>query len=140
MLTYAKLWKMLEERDMKRTDLLEVISAPTLAKLGKNDNVNSSIIAKLCDFLECQPGDIMENISEKQLQETAEKFDNFQKLVIDALKEKGISEKELKDMLSEEFTTYLDDVLSGKNPIQTAMKSILREKQEAITESEEETE
>ena len=50
-------------RGMKRTDLLKpkgILSSPTLAKLGKNEIVSVEIIDKLCDFLDCQPGDIME--------------------------------------------------------------------------------
>ena len=37
MIVYTKLWLLLKERGMKRTDLLNVISSATLAKLGKND-------------------------------------------------------------------------------------------------------
>ncbi|HHX62291.1 MAG TPA: helix-turn-helix transcriptional regulator, partial [Epulopiscium sp.] len=35
-------------------------SAPTLAKLGKNEIVTTEIINKICSALDCQPGDIME--------------------------------------------------------------------------------
>jgi len=72
MIVYNKLWLMLNEKGMKRTDLLEVISAPTLAKLGKNENVSIDVITKICDFLKCQPGDIMENITKEDLNKTAE--------------------------------------------------------------------
>ena len=51
---------------MKRTDLLKVISSPTLAKLGKNDTVNIKVITQICDFLNCQPSDIMENVNEQE--------------------------------------------------------------------------
>lgn len=63
MIIYDKLWKLLDQKEMKKTDLLKVISSPTLAKLGKNENVNVKVIGQLCDFLNCQPGDIMENIN-----------------------------------------------------------------------------
>lgn len=79
MITYAKLWLMLKEKDMKRTDLLKIISAPTLAKLGKNQSVSVSIIEKICEFLECQPGDIMTYVTEKNA-ETVEKEMNEQLL------------------------------------------------------------
>ena len=51
MLSYAKLWMLLESRGMKRTDLKEVISGNTLAKLGKNETISSAVIEKLCEFL-----------------------------------------------------------------------------------------
>lgn len=55
-------------RGMKRTDLLKpngVLTSPTLAKLGKNENISIDIIDKLCEFLDCQPGDIMEYKKER---------------------------------------------------------------------------
>ena len=64
MISYVKLWFLLKERGMKRTDLLEVISSATLAKLGKNEMVSLSVIEKICDYLDCQPGDILENVKE----------------------------------------------------------------------------
>lgn len=60
MMKYYKLFDMLQRRNMKKTDLLTVISAPTLAKLSKGDSVTTDILCKICDFLDCQPGDIME--------------------------------------------------------------------------------
>lgn len=45
---------------MKKTDLLQCITSPTLAKLGKNGNVQTDSIANICKFLKCQPEDIME--------------------------------------------------------------------------------
>lgn len=61
---YYKLFDLLNRKKMKKTDLLEIISSPTLAKLSKGDIITTEVIQKICDFLECQPGDIMENINE----------------------------------------------------------------------------
>ena len=74
MLSYAKLWLLLDKKGMQRTDLTKkkIISTATLAKLGKNENVNSSVIEKICEFLQCQPGDIMEYISREDVIKTAE--------------------------------------------------------------------
>ena len=55
MMKYYKLFDLLTRRNMKKTDLLPIISAPTLAKLSKGE-----VLCKICDFLGCQPGDIME--------------------------------------------------------------------------------
>ena len=62
MIKYYKLFILLDKRGMKRTELLKVISSVTLAKLGKGESVTTDIICKICDFLDCQPGDIMEYI------------------------------------------------------------------------------
>ena len=60
MMKYYRLFDLLARRDMKKTDLLSVISAPTLAKLSKGKTVKTDVLCKICDFLDCQPGDIME--------------------------------------------------------------------------------
>lgn len=60
MMKYYRLFDLLARRDMKKTDLLSVISAPTLAKLSKGETVKADVLCKICDFLDCQPGDIME--------------------------------------------------------------------------------
>ena len=59
---YNKLWKMLIDRDMSRTQmrLKAGISTKTLAKLGKNENVNTDILVKICSALECNVADIMD--------------------------------------------------------------------------------
>lgn len=62
MMRYYKLFDLLSRRDMKKTDLLEVISAPTLAKLSKGESVTTDVLCKICAFLDCQPGDITEYI------------------------------------------------------------------------------
>lgn len=53
---------MLQRRGMKKTDLLEVISSPTLAKLSKGEVVTTKVIDSICEHLNCQPGDIMEYV------------------------------------------------------------------------------
>ena len=59
---YNKLWKMLIDRDMSRTQmrLKAGISTKTLAKLGKNEDVNTDILVKICSALECNVADIMD--------------------------------------------------------------------------------
>ena len=57
---FYKLWDMLNRRGMKKTDLLQVISSPTLAKLAKSESITTEVIGKICKFLDCQPGDLME--------------------------------------------------------------------------------
>lgn len=57
---FYRLWDILNRRNMKKTDLLQVISSPTLAKLTKSESVTTEVIGKICKFLNCQPGDLME--------------------------------------------------------------------------------
>ena len=66
MMKYYKLFIMLDKKGMKRTDLLKIVSSVTLAKLGKGESVTTDILCKICAFLDCQPGDIMEYIPEKK--------------------------------------------------------------------------
>lgn len=58
---YNKLWKILIDKGLKRTDLRELagISTTTLAKLGKNEYVSMECIEKICLALNCDVGDIM---------------------------------------------------------------------------------
>lgn len=60
--TYKKLWKLLIDKDMKKKDLqvLSGISAASITKLGKNENVNMDIIEKICIALKCDVSDILE--------------------------------------------------------------------------------
>ena len=60
--SYRKLWKMLIDRDMKKTDLriASGISTNALAKLGKNERVTTDVLDKICCALDCDGGDIME--------------------------------------------------------------------------------
>lgn len=64
---YYKLFDWLQRRGLKKTDLLELakISSPTLAKLSKGDTVTTEVIERICNALDCQPADIMENIKEE---------------------------------------------------------------------------
>jgi len=61
-ISYKKLWKLLIDKDMKKKDLqkLSGISSATITKLGKNENVNTEILQKICTSLKCDISDIME--------------------------------------------------------------------------------
>ena len=63
---YNKLWKLLIDKNMNKTDLRLAagITTTALAKLGKNENVNTEILAKICKVLECGVDDVMEFIPE----------------------------------------------------------------------------
>lgn len=67
-ISYKKLWKLLIDRDMKKKDLQKLagISSASITKLGKNENVNTDILQKICSALECDISDIMEMVLDKQ--------------------------------------------------------------------------
>lgn len=65
-ISYKKLWKLLIDRDMMKKDLAERagISPASIAKLGRNENVNTDILLKICVALECDVSDIMEVVED----------------------------------------------------------------------------
>lgn len=60
--SYNKLWKMLIDRGLNKTSLQKIagISSVSVAKLGRNENVNTETLAKICIALHCDFGEIME--------------------------------------------------------------------------------
>lgn len=65
-ISYKKLWKLLIDKDMRKEDLrLKAgISTNTMAKLGKNENVNTEMLVKICTVLNCDIADIMEIVED----------------------------------------------------------------------------
>ena len=63
-ISYKKLWKLLIDKDMKKSDLLKAagISRYTINKLNRGDNVTTDVLAKTCLALDCTMDDIMEVI------------------------------------------------------------------------------
>ena len=59
---YNKLWKLLIDKGMTKTDLrLKTgMSTSTLAKMSNNENVSMEIILRICEILECNVGDIVD--------------------------------------------------------------------------------
>ena len=113
MLNYTKLWILLENKGMKRTDLKQVISANTLAKLGKNEIVSSAVIEKICGFLKCQPGDIMEYIDEEQLSELSKEIEKVNKIIVEQMKAQGISEEQFATMMSQVMNESIKSMFNG---------------------------
>ena len=66
---YNKLWKLLIDKEMKKSQLREAVGASksTFAKLGKNDNVTLPVLLNICEYLECDFGDIMEAVPENEV-------------------------------------------------------------------------
>ena len=60
--SYKRLWKILIDKDMKKEDLRLAAGLTTtaMAKLGRNEDVKTSVLLKICKVLDCDISDIME--------------------------------------------------------------------------------
>lgn len=67
---YNNLWKLLIDKKMNKTDLKEAagISFNVIAKMGKNETVSFESIEKICYALNCNIGDIIEIINNKDIE------------------------------------------------------------------------
>ena len=109
MLIYTKLWLLLEKRGMKRTDLKEIMSSATLAKLGKNEPVSSTVIAKICDFLNCQPNDIMENVTKENIEKASGELNEKVNEMLNLLTlTTGMSKEAILDNFVKELPNFID--------------------------------
>ncbi len=66
-ISYKKLWKLLIDKEMKKKDLIKLsgISTTTMAKLGRNENITTEVLVRVCHALNCDIGDIMEILPKK---------------------------------------------------------------------------
>ena len=65
---YNKMWKLLIDKKMKKTDLLTEadISTTTLAKLSKDQIVSMEVMERICAALSCDIGDVMEMLPNEE--------------------------------------------------------------------------
>ena len=61
-ISYDKLWKLLIDKKMNRTDLKNIagISFNVLAQMSRNEFVSLESLCKICSALTCDIGDVME--------------------------------------------------------------------------------
>lgn len=59
--SYNGLWKILIDKNMYKKDLAAElnISSATMAKMGKGESVSMDVMQRICQYLECDIGDIM---------------------------------------------------------------------------------
>ncbi len=59
--SYNGLWKMLIDKNMLKKDLASElgISSATMAKMGRGENVSMDILQKICEFMDCNIGDVI---------------------------------------------------------------------------------
>lgn len=68
-ISYKKLWLLLVEREISpatmRKDLM--IATGTMTKLRRNEEVALSVLLRICEYLDCNIGDICDAIRKKEL-------------------------------------------------------------------------
>jgi DNA-binding Xre family transcriptional regulator len=64
MIIYAPLWATMNRRGKTKKDLKVHLqfSSSTVAKLSSNTPIRFDILDKLCEYLNCQPSDIIEYV------------------------------------------------------------------------------
>jgi putative transcriptional regulator len=66
--SFKKLFKLLIDREMKKSELAAAanLSANTIAKLAKNENVSLDVLIRICTALNVDFGDIMELVPDSE--------------------------------------------------------------------------
>ncbi len=70
-ISYNKLWKLLIDKKMKKKDLQQLsgVSSATITKLGRDQNVNTEILQKICTALNCDICDVIEFVPDTDQEE-----------------------------------------------------------------------
>ena len=65
---YNRLWKLMIDRKLMKKDLIAMagISTNAMAKMGKEENVSTEVLGKICAALNCRIEDIVEFIVEDE--------------------------------------------------------------------------
>lgn len=68
MLNYNKLWKLMIDKNINKTQLHEKarISTNAVAKMSRNETVSLETLAKVCYALDCGIGDVVEIVIEER--------------------------------------------------------------------------
>ena len=67
-LSYKKLWILLIEKDITRAQMRRdlKIATGTMSKLNKGEEVALSVLLRICEYLECDIGDICSVVKPKK--------------------------------------------------------------------------
>ena len=65
-ISYDNLWKLLIDKRLNKTELAKKtkISTSTITKMSRGEPVSLTVLVRICDFLNCDIGDIVEVIEE----------------------------------------------------------------------------
>ena len=64
---YNKLWKILIDRNMSKTQLIKAakITTNSMARMGRNEDVRVEVLAKICMSLGCTMDDILDIVPDE---------------------------------------------------------------------------
>lgn len=67
-ISYKKLWMLLIQRDITKVSLKRDVglSSGTMSKMNKGEDVALSVLLRICDYLDCDIGDICEAVRESK--------------------------------------------------------------------------
>lgn len=67
-ISYKRLWMLLIQKDITKATLRKELgfSTSTMSKLNKGEEVSLSILLRICDYLNCDIGDICEVVRVKK--------------------------------------------------------------------------
>lgn len=68
--SYKPLWHLLIDRGIKKQELQKMsdVSATSIAKMGRCENVTMDVLLRICEALDCQLSDIVERVP-RQIEE-----------------------------------------------------------------------
>ena len=68
-MNYNKLWKLLIDKGLYKKDLRKMagLSTNVVAKMGKNGDVSTEVLRKICKALDCGLEDIVEIVPDDEL-------------------------------------------------------------------------
>lgn len=66
--SYNKLWRLLIDKKINKVTLRDAVSITptTLSRLSKDQNVSMDVLGRICKYLKCDIGDIVEYINEQE--------------------------------------------------------------------------
>ncbi len=64
MISYKPLFRTLLEKNLKLTDLNEILPTSVTSKFKKNVHVNTSTLDRICEYLNCRIEEVIEHIKE----------------------------------------------------------------------------
>jgi len=68
-ISYNGLWKLMIDKNLQKKDLIEGlnISSATIAKMGKGESVSVDVLERICEYMNCNIGDIMSFEKEEKI-------------------------------------------------------------------------
>jgi len=63
-ISYKKLWVLLAEREISKQEFREImqLATGTMTKLNKGQEVSMSVMLRICEYLDCNIGDICDAV------------------------------------------------------------------------------